>query len=97
MQQFTEKYRDQIVGILSGFDRFVFRGSLRRLNLRSLGPGPGSVSGAWHGGVPLAEQDPVQALRAAREASERALATDLSEALPRAECACDFPAFVPGG
>jgi hypothetical protein len=32
MQQFTEKYRDQIVGILSGFDRLVFRGSLRRLN-----------------------------------------------------------------
>lgn len=32
MPQFTEKYRDQIVGILSGFDRLVFRGSLRRLN-----------------------------------------------------------------
>jgi hypothetical protein len=32
MQQFTEKYTDQIVGILSGFDRLVFRGSLRRLN-----------------------------------------------------------------
>ena len=32
MQQFIEKYKDQIVGILSGFDRLVFRGSLRRLN-----------------------------------------------------------------
>ena len=32
MPQFTEKYRDQMVGILSGFDRLVFRGSLRRLN-----------------------------------------------------------------
>src|SRR6266478_4064499 len=32
MQQFIEKYRDRIRGILSGFDRLVFRGSLRRLN-----------------------------------------------------------------
>src|ERR1700680_1227313 len=32
MQQLTEKYRDQITGMLSGFDRLVFRGSLRRLN-----------------------------------------------------------------
>jgi len=32
MQQFIEKYGEQIVGVLSGFDRLVFRGSLRRLN-----------------------------------------------------------------
>ena len=32
MQQFIEKYREQITGVLSGFDRLVFRGSLRRLN-----------------------------------------------------------------
>src|SRR5881396_3121725 len=32
MQHFTNKYRDQIQGTLSGFDRLVFRGSLRRLN-----------------------------------------------------------------
>ena len=32
MQQFIEQYKDQIVGSLSGFDRVVFRGSLRRLN-----------------------------------------------------------------
>ena len=32
MQHFTNKYRDQIHGTLSGFDRLVFRGSLRRLN-----------------------------------------------------------------
>ena len=32
MQQFIEKHRDQISGVLSGFDRLVFRGSLRRLN-----------------------------------------------------------------
>jgi hypothetical protein len=32
MQQFIEKFRDQISGVLSGFDRLIFRGSLRRLN-----------------------------------------------------------------
>lgn len=32
MQQFIEKYREQIQGSLSGFDRLVFRGSLRGLN-----------------------------------------------------------------
>ena len=32
MKQFIEKYRDQINGVLTGFDRLVFRGSLRRLN-----------------------------------------------------------------
>ena len=32
MQQFIEKYQQQIQGVVSGFDRLVFRGSLRRLN-----------------------------------------------------------------
>lgn len=32
MQDFIEKYRDQINGVLSGFDRLVFHGSLRGLN-----------------------------------------------------------------
>ena len=32
MQQFIAKYHDQISGELNGFDRLVFRGSLRRLN-----------------------------------------------------------------
>src|ERR1043166_6354326 len=32
MQQFSEKYREQIAGVLTGFDRLVLRGSLRRLN-----------------------------------------------------------------
>lgn len=32
MQEFINKYRDEINGTLSGFDRLVFRGSLRRLN-----------------------------------------------------------------
>jgi len=32
MQQFIEKFGDRIEGVLSGFDRLIFRGSLRRLN-----------------------------------------------------------------
>src|SRR5262249_53565741 len=32
MQQFVNKYAQQIAGVLSGFDRLVFRGLLRRLN-----------------------------------------------------------------
>jgi hypothetical protein len=32
MQQFIEKYRERISGVLTGFDRLVLRGSLRRLN-----------------------------------------------------------------
>ena len=36
MQQFIEKYHDQIMAVVTGFDRLVFRGSLRRLNLERL-------------------------------------------------------------
>ena len=32
MQQFIDKYAGQIQGVLTGFDRLVFRGLLRRLN-----------------------------------------------------------------
>jgi len=32
MQQFIEKYREEISGTLSGFDRLVFRATPRRLN-----------------------------------------------------------------
>jgi hypothetical protein len=32
MPQFIDKYRDQIRGVLTGFDRLIFRGSLRRRN-----------------------------------------------------------------
>jgi len=32
MRQFIEKYNEEIAGVLSGFDRLIFRGSLRRLN-----------------------------------------------------------------
>ena len=38
MQQFIEKYREQIVGTLSGFDRLGLRGSLRRLNASFFDP-----------------------------------------------------------
>jgi hypothetical protein len=32
MQDFINKYGEEINGVLSGFDRLVFRGTLRRLN-----------------------------------------------------------------
>lgn len=32
MHRFTEKYADRLAGVLSGFDRLVFRGTLRRLS-----------------------------------------------------------------
>jgi hypothetical protein len=32
MKQFIEKYKDEIIGVVSGFDRLILRGSLRRLN-----------------------------------------------------------------
>src|SRR5262245_44989135 len=31
MHEFTATYADQIAGVLSGFDRLVFRGTLRRI------------------------------------------------------------------
>src|SRR5260370_34673938 len=31
MQSFTAKYSDKIQGVLSGFDRLIFRGSLRKI------------------------------------------------------------------
>jgi hypothetical protein len=34
MQQFIAKFGEQIEGVLSGFDRLVFRGTLRSLNIR---------------------------------------------------------------
>lgn len=43
MQQFNEKYKDQILGELSGFDRLVFRGSLRRLNYGYWDPNLGAM------------------------------------------------------
>lgn len=32
MQEFIAKYQSQIAGVLSGFDRLVFRGSLRQIS-----------------------------------------------------------------
>jgi len=32
MQEFIAKHRDEITGVLSGFDRLVFRGTLRSLS-----------------------------------------------------------------
>jgi len=46
MHPFIAKYRDQIQGVVSGFDRLVLRGSLRRLNY-----GKGMEEYLWQNGV----------------------------------------------
>jgi hypothetical protein len=43
MQQFIEKYGEQVLGALSGFDRLVFRATPRRLNIYCRDPGRGIV------------------------------------------------------
>jgi len=45
MRDLINKYRDQISGTLSGFDRLVFRGTLRRLNYEG--------TKSWAPGCPL--------------------------------------------
>jgi hypothetical protein len=48
MHEFTAKYADRIQGVLSGFDRLVFRGSLRKIAY------PFGMSGyLWANPVPL--------------------------------------------
>jgi hypothetical protein len=34
MQTFLDRHREKIVGVLSGFDRVLFRGTLRSLEYR---------------------------------------------------------------
>jgi len=63
MQKFIEKFRDQICGTLSGFDRLVLRGSPRRLEYASLRRQPGHCSREGHGGVLVAERSAIQGLR----------------------------------
>src|SRR5258708_31743777 len=43
MQQFIEKYGSQILGVLTGWDRLVLRGSLRRLNYLRVDKPPQAV------------------------------------------------------
>jgi hypothetical protein len=57
MQQFIEKYRDQVLGTLSGFDRLVLRGSPLRLNhsfydpIRNIVVAKGMEEYLWQNGV----------------------------------------------
>src|SRR5258708_20642075 len=50
MQQFIEKYGSQIQGVLTGWDRLVLRGSLRRLNYCRGGKHPESFLSESKGG-----------------------------------------------
>jgi len=38
MPDFIENHREQILGCLSGFDRVIFRGSIRQLNTSRFDP-----------------------------------------------------------
>jgi hypothetical protein len=58
MQQFIAKFKSDIEGVLSGFDRVLFRGSLRRLT-HSLGM-------KWY----LSERYSLQTVRRRCESSE---------------------------
>ena len=50
MDEFTAKFADQIVGTLSGFDRLVFRGTLRKIAY------PFGMKGyLWANQVPMTE------------------------------------------
>src|SRR5437763_9593915 len=59
MQQFIEKYREEILGTLSGFDRLVFRATPRRLNniyrdqSRNITVAKGMQELLWQIGVPF--------------------------------------------
>jgi len=97
MPQFTEKYRDQIVGILSGFDRLVFRGSLRRLNYghwdRALGAlvARGMEEYLWQNKILCKPYVPH-----VKQVSERLQQTCLKRYRER-NVTVIFLAFVPGG
>src|SRR5258708_33688613 len=60
MQQFIEKYGSQILGVLTGWDRLVLRGSLRRPNYGRGGKDPPTVVAESQGGEFLAEKQLVQ-------------------------------------
>lgn len=70
MQEFISKYRDQINGVLSGFDRLVFRGTLRRLNYGYWDQKLAVCGGAGDGAVPVAEPSAVQGLLGSCEAGK---------------------------
>ena len=50
MTEFTSKYASSITGTLSGFDRLVFRGSLRKISYPF-----GMLGYLWANQVPLTE------------------------------------------
>ena len=73
MQQFIEKYRAHINGVLSGFDRLIFRGLLRRLHYGRWNEANQVMVAKGNGRVSLAEQDPVQRLCRRCQKCQRAI------------------------
>ena len=97
MQQFIEEYQDQIQGVVSGFDRLIFRGSLRRLNY---GYWSYSIQATVAVGMEqyLCEnKDSVQTLRRACETGQRALEEGIAETFRTTAIAGGVCAFSAGG
>ena len=80
MQQFIEKYHERIMGVVTGFDRLVFRGSLRRLNYGCWDDQLKAMVGDGDGAISLAEQDSVQRLQATCKRGEREAEERVAEA-----------------
>ena len=70
MQDFIKKYRDQINGVLSGFDRLVFHGSLRGLNYGYFDPKLQSMVARGMEAYLCQKQDSVQGLLGLCEANQ---------------------------
>ena len=67
MQQFIKKFKDQILGALSGFDRLVFRGLSSTPSVWDMERSVAGQDSTGDGRVSMAEQDSVQGLRRACE------------------------------
>ncbi len=97
MPQFIEKYRDQITGELSGWDRLVLRGTLRRLNYggwsRELGAvvARGMEEYLWQNQIMF--KDYAEHVKRVSQQSERGK----PETVPAARAAGDLSAFSPSG
>jgi hypothetical protein len=65
MQEFIAKYRDEIQGTLSGFDRVVFAGSAAQTGLQPLGAETETAAGYRHGAISWVPPYPLQGLRRA--------------------------------
>src|ERR1700682_1330380 len=83
MQQFIAKFRDQITGVISGFDRLIFRGVLRRLVYSR-----GMEQYLWQ------NQDSFQGLRLSCEEGQPAHQERVAGTVSRTACTRGVPALT---